>query len=265
MNELQYMLGTILGFSEIVESIQAGVYAGSDPQSLQYRIPRSLVKAYQQLVMFFVYNGAIVGSAPSRDLEPKYLHSLRDECELCCRTFLIEGKYELILMIHTNDYRDGAGYEAVTSEALTALVMERLLDVSSRDGDFDLTEIYGEYLLKLVDIGPPAYPIYINNSIQEGMVQEHPSVRVFEDIKLLSEELEIIGKTLASQRMVLEDFCNLNNQSGYLEEPSAYFSNAVTGRCLDNIDQRISEFEELLIQALNTQFLVRPSYIISIF
>lgn len=100
--------------------------------------------------MFFVYSGALVASEPPRDLQFNYIYTLRYECEENCRNLLIEGKHELILMIHTNDYRYGAGYEAVTSEALIALVMEGLLNVSSRDGDFDLTEIYGEYLLKLV-------------------------------------------------------------------------------------------------------------------
>lgn len=98
----------------------------------------------------------MVSSTSSKDLESKYVYALRDECEGHCKNFLIEGKHELILMIHTNDYRGGAGYEAVNSEALIALVMEGLLNVSSRDGDFDLTEIYGEYLIQLVrNFSPP--------------------------------------------------------------------------------------------------------------
>lgn len=148
--DLKYIIEAASEYLELLEEIQAGVYAGTDPRNLQYRIPQSLVKAFQQIVMFFIYSSALIEPISSNGLHPSHLHNLRDECKGQCRDLLVEGKYELILMIHTNDYTNGAGYEAVTTEALMALVMEGLLNESSRDGTFDLTEIYGEYLLKLV-------------------------------------------------------------------------------------------------------------------
>ena len=67
------------------------------------------------------------------------MRSTFDDCE----GLLVEGRKQLLLMIHTDDYR--FGFQAVDSEALLSLILANLISSMSREGDFHLTEVYAEY------------------------------------------------------------------------------------------------------------------------
>lgn len=55
-------------------------------------------------------------------------------------------------MVHTDDYRDSSGFQAVDSEALLSLILANLISSMSTNGDFHLTEVYAEYTTKIQSI-----------------------------------------------------------------------------------------------------------------
>ena len=85
------------------------------------------------------------------------MRSAFDDCE----GLLVEGRKQLLLMIHTDDYRHSSGFQAVDSEALLSLVLANLISSMSANGDFHLTDVYAEY----------------TNNIQ-GIVRDSASVKV---------------------------------------------------------------------------------------
>ena len=157
-----------------------------------------------------------------------------DECE----GLLIEGRKQLILMIHTDDYRESAGFQAVDSEALISLILANLVSYLSTEREFHLTEVYSEYTTKI-----------------HQMVRDQASVTVYDDIKLLREEVDIIKSTLKQQDETLRDF-----------RSTVSFTNGVTSlslsiidRMLESIEQRIDDFNELQGQAETARFLAAQS------
>lgn len=73
------------------------------------------------------------------------MQSTFDDCE----GLLVEGRKQLLLMIHTDDYRDFSGFRAVDSEALVSLILANLISTMSTEGNFHLTEVYAEYTTKI--------------------------------------------------------------------------------------------------------------------
>lgn len=76
----------------------------------------------------------------------------------------------------------------------------------------------------------------------------------------MSEELEIIQKTLASQRQVLLDYQKLVDGKEYFFVEGSYSTSLrrkIFNRSLQSVDQKIEEIKELSDRASNTQFLVR--------
>ena len=76
------------------------------------------------------------------------MRSTFDDCE----GLLVEGRKQLLLMIHTDDYRDSSGFEAVDAEALLSLILANLISSMSTNDDFHLTEVYAEYTTKIQGI-----------------------------------------------------------------------------------------------------------------
>ena len=62
-----------------------------------------------------------------------------------CEGLLVEGRKQLLLMIHTDDYRHSSSFQAVDSEALLSLVLANLISSISSNEDFHLTDVYAEY------------------------------------------------------------------------------------------------------------------------
>lgn len=142
------------------------------------------------------------------------------------------------MMMHTSDFKGPSGFEAVNSEALLSSILSSLTSNLSKDGNYDLTEIYSEYTTEL-----------------QGLVQDHASVRVYDKIKLLREELDVIKDTLLQQKDVMQDFKTI--VSGNTQ--SASLSVTVIDGILEKIEQRIDDFDELQVQAENARHLATQS------
>ena len=155
-----------------------------------------------------------------------------------CEGLLVEGQRQLILMIHTDDYRETAGFQAVDSEALLSLIFANLVENLSRDTKFHLTDIYSEYTSKI-----------------QSVVRDKASVKVYDDIKFLREELDVIKATLKQQDETLRDFRYTMKQNYGV----ASLSISVIDRILESIEERIADFDELQSQAETARFLAQQS------
>lgn len=127
---------------ELVRSIQMGVRTDDGSKQARYQIPRALPAAFQHLVMLLVVSSTV---SDWSEHSWNQLQTAFDECE----GLLIEGRKQLILMIHTDDYRESAGFQAVDSEALLSLVLANLISHLSTEREFHLTEVYSEYTTRI--------------------------------------------------------------------------------------------------------------------
>lgn len=208
-----------------------GVRTEDGSKQARYQIPKALPTAFQHLVLLLI----LIGST-SEWSEYSWIQMQKtfDDCE----SFLIESRKQLILMIHTDDYREAAGFQAVDAEALLSLILANLIDNLSTERDFHLTEIYSEYTTKV-----------------QAMVRDQASVKVYDDIKLLREELDVIKMTLRQQYETLIDFkSTINITHGVVS-----LSVSVIDRMLENIEQRMEDFKELQMQAETARFLAAQS------
>lgn len=215
----------------LLRSIQLGVRTDDGSKQARYQIPRALPAAFQHIVISLVIIGSIENWS---DYSWDEMRAAFDDCE----TLLIEGRKQLILMIHTDDYRESAGFQAVDSEALLSLILANLVDNLSTETDFHLTEIYSEYTTKI-----------------QSVVRDKASVEVYDDIKLLREELDVIKSTLKQQQNTLLDFRITMN----LTYGVASISASVIDRTLESIEQRIDDFDELQKHAENARYLAAQS------
>lgn len=120
-----------------------GVRAEDGSNQQRYQIPRALPAAFQHLVMLLIVISSISNWS---DYSWIQMQTTFDDCE----SLLVEGRKQLLLMIHTDDYRQSSGFQAVDSEALLCLILANLNStLSTEGGDFHLTEVYSEYTNKI--------------------------------------------------------------------------------------------------------------------
>ena len=138
----------------MIYGIQMGVRAEDGSKQQRYQIPRALPAAFQHLVSLLVVISNIWDWS---DYSWNQMQSTFDDCE----SLLVDGRKQLLLMIHTDDYRDSSSFQAVDSDALVSLILANLISTMSTEGDFHLTEVYAQY----------------TNTIQ-GVVRDSASVKV---------------------------------------------------------------------------------------
>ena len=209
----------------LIQDIHRGVHT-TDGSKQAFHIPQALSAAFQQLVMFFVFSSGT-------SLEAATMTSLES-----CKALLLEGKKQLLSMTHTFDLRDRVDFKAVDPQALLALMMSNLVTKISPEGDCDLTEVYSEYALDI-----------------QHMVRDRASVQVYDKIKLLQEEIDVIKAGLAQQNSVLRDLKSIIWESRH----GTSLTTNVVDRVLESIEQRIEDFDELQVQADNARFLAAQS------
>ena len=210
----------------LIRDIHMGVEADDGSKHAHFHIPQALPAAFQQLIVFFVISGATSNETATM---------LKFEE---CKALLVEGRKQLIQMVHTPDFRGRVGFEAVDPEALLALMMSNMMSKISIENGTDLTDVYSEYTLKL-----------------QRMVRDQASVKVYDQIKLLQEEIEVIKSVLTQQDNVLQDFRYVVCENHH----NASLSVVVIERILENIERRIEDFDELQEQADTARYLAAQS------
>ena len=139
---LNYVRSRLSEICNLIQSIQMGVRTEDGSKQQRYQIPRALPAAFQHLVLLLVVISSISNWS---EYSWSQMQSTFDDCE----GLLVEGRKQLLLMIHTDDYRDSSGFQAVDSEALVSLILANLISTMSTEGDFHLTEVYSEYTTRI--------------------------------------------------------------------------------------------------------------------
>lgn len=139
---LHYVRSRLSEIYNLIQSIQMGVRAEDGSKQQRYQIPRALPAAFQHLVLLLVVISSISNWS---EYSWSQMQSTFDDCE----GLLVEGRKQLLLMIHTDDYRDSSGFQAVDSEALVSLILANLISTMSTESDFHLTEVYSEYTTRI--------------------------------------------------------------------------------------------------------------------
>ena len=125
-----------------------GVRGADDQHKVYYQMPRALPTAFRSLIMAFVGARA---SLLSKGFSKHKSHCQILESTLAeCGQYLLEGRNQLILMLHTDDYRERVGYEALDPTALLSMMICNLLGLSQTRGRLHITEVYSEYMAELV-------------------------------------------------------------------------------------------------------------------
>ena len=135
-------------FWTILRSIHSGAQNVDQEDSIGYLLPRSLVPAFQALVMMFVAAGSQLTAETAQ--ESQLLTFMFDDTFAKCEQYLVDGRSEFMQMIHTNDYEEHAVYEAVGPAAIVTLMIRNLLNSSLDKSKFHVTDIYSEYTVKMV-------------------------------------------------------------------------------------------------------------------
>ena len=163
-----------------------------------------------------------------------------------CKDSLLMARNQLLLMVHTADYRESAGFEAIEPEALLAVILNNLLNTSHAKGNLDLTEIYTEHAAKLVRTSCRSVFFWpVIDPKQNFKIQNHSSVRVYEDIKMMSEELEAIKSIVNQQVSTLWDYKKIIGKSN----GSLDLCHKVLDRMIAQLGRRLDEFKEGQLQA----------------
>ncbi|KAL8734120.1 MAG: hypothetical protein Q9166_001605 [cf. Caloplaca sp. 2 TL-2023] len=150
--------------------------------------------------------------------------------------------------------------DPVYSEGLLAIMLATLQDKLSPNGNtFYLTQIYKDYAVKMA------------SCVTRKFFEDHKaSVRVYEDIKYLREEIEVIKSVLTEQNETLCSLWSSLYSPDDVREDVSYdvrgedkmrhsLSHRVVERMRNEIERRIEDFEELLDQADTIQYTAAQS------
>ncbi|KAG8534324.1 uncharacterized protein KY384_001168 [Bacidia gigantensis] len=225
-NDLNDLEARLWSFLKLIQSMLLGVRTVDRQHKVHYQMPRALPTAFRHLVMVFVTAQARLKSRgrPENIMHCQMFEKSLAECGQC----LLEGRNQLILMVHTDDYRERAGYEAIDSTALLSTMMRNLMERSLTKDKLHITELYSEYTTKI-----------------QSLVRHSASVSVYTDIELLTEELDAIKSILSQQTATLSDFkYALQSYEGTSE-----LVDVVLDRMLTQLRMQGEDFKELSRQA----------------
>lgn len=213
----------------IIQEIINGVSVSSSQARPRYRIPDALVPAFEHLVMVFCIFGSNAEKAT-------HLQEAEERHHRRCEDLLIKGKNQLIL-IHAGDLSEANMYRAVDTEGLVALMLKQIVHITNRgENKPNILVAYQGYMTKL-----------------ELQVQEAPSVRVFDDIQDLVQELTIIQTIFRQQRTVLEGSLTLFGATAKSQDA---FSLITLAKALQDIRKQLNNVTELLQLAQNKKNLL---------
>ena len=229
----QIVASSLSRLHERVRNIQQGMRTVGGSQQTLDHLPESLKAAFQQLLMLFVVAGNMAELYLGNISEPYPNFVPRNQLEAIfedCDKNLIQGRIDLIELIHRDDHDESVGSLAIDSEALLSLILANFAFHSSESEAFNLTKTYGKYTTQL-----------------RSMVRNRAYVRVHNHIPSLIEELDVIKTILKQQHRTLSNYregVDIDTNFGI-----SHLSLTVLNHLLENINQRTHNFEELLIEA----------------
>ena len=145
----------------LIWNIHRGVGDLDEMHRTQYRLPKALLPAFQQLIVYLAAKSTYLNAMDPR--QRVRASKIVEDSFYECKDSLLMARNQLLLMVHTADYRESAGFEAIEPEALLAIIMSNLLNISHVKGSLNLTEIYTEHAARLVRTNYPS--TYRNRSM----------------------------------------------------------------------------------------------------
>ncbi|KAJ5504765.1 hypothetical protein N7463_007639 [Penicillium fimorum] len=207
IGELQDFLTSL---ERMAAQIQHGVSsANGEFDRDTYRIPSSLVDAFQDILMMVVTSAHLVknshkkresytGPDPvSTFLVSSEVDGVTDagtEAEMSMESAI----RDIILMTYTDELSDVVTYEAAGPGLVLALIMGDVRCRDSQSNPVNLLEVYRDYVRTL-----------------QFKASQNPHRRLLQEIYLVREELEIIQKASERQRLVLSNYLAVINPHSF--------------------------------------------------
>ncbi|KAJ5173902.1 uncharacterized protein N7500_001833 [Penicillium coprophilum] len=234
-NDDRIIIGELHDFLRSLErmaaQIQHGVSANGEFDRETYRIPSSLVDAFQYVLMMVVKSAYLVKSShKKREIytgpSPASTFLVSSEVDGVAdagteaETSMESAMRDIVLMTYTDELADVVTYEAVGPGLVLAVIMGDVRSRDSQSNPVNLLEIYREYVRTLVSIpfSVPATKLYVTNQSvlsQQFKVTQNPHRRLLQEIYLVREELEIIQKASERQRLVLANYLSILNPRSF--------------------------------------------------
>ncbi|KAJ5205556.1 Mg2+ transporter protein CorA-like/Zinc transport protein ZntB [Penicillium cf. griseofulvum] len=200
----------LTSLERMAAQIQHGVSANGEFDRDTYRIPSSLVDAFQHLLMMVVTSAHLVKvSHEKREMyigpEPASTFLISSDVARGVTDVGAEAEIsmenamrDIVLMTYTDEVSDVVTYEAVGPGLVLALIIGDVRCRDSQSNPVNLLEIYREYVRKL-----------------QFKASQNPHRRLLQEIYLVREELEIIQKASERQRLVLTNYLNVINPHSF--------------------------------------------------
>jgi Mg2+ and Co2+ transporter CorA len=218
--------------------IQHGVSKNGKFDADTYRIPSSLVKAFQHILMMAVTGAHMAKTAYAlreRYVDPDPLPSFLTPSESGkvphfgseAEVSMENAIRDIVLMTYTDEPSDVVTYEAVSPGLVMALIMGDSYPCRDPQNNLvDLVQTYRDYVLRLVCTyippPPPKFEVCWSFNFtdhryppQQFKVSQHPHRRLLQDIYLVCEELRIIRRISREQRLVLGNYRNVLNPTSF--------------------------------------------------
>jgi hypothetical protein len=167
---MKVMRSTLLSLRVIhkgIREIHDGVSMVGMAHNPRYRLPRELVVAFSQLVLFLICTAHVIELItehseswtdrdwrPSGDLEIEDQRFNMDDIGRAVEEAVDQGKFDLTLMVRTQDYSKSiTRYEAVGTHYILVMVLKNLQGGIEQESK-DLMEEYRQYIARLVSSHP---------------------------------------------------------------------------------------------------------------
>ncbi|KAJ6102931.1 hypothetical protein N7486_005358 [Penicillium sp. IBT 16267x] len=244
LHQLQDFLASL---EKMALQIQHGVSENGKFDRNTYRIPSSLVGAFQHLLMMvvtgahmakWIYDARKAYIDP--DPVPSFLtHSERyqvTEFGAKAEALMKKAESDIVLMTHTGEISDVVTYETVSPSLVLALVME---DIRCRDSENNP--------VKLVDI----YRSYMQNL--QFKASQSPHRRLLQEIYLFQEELQMTKKIFYQQSDILLNYSHVIRPGSFrITTESRASSFGLEGmrlvKLVNEIEADVKEIEDLVDQ-----------------
>ncbi|KAJ6017221.1 hypothetical protein N7451_000600 [Penicillium sp. IBT 35674x] len=192
----------ISSLENLASQIQHGVSENGELDRNTYRIPSSLVDAFQSFLMMVLTGAHAVKSAyqlrrkhadsdphpPSTFLARYVSYSVANfanEVEIALETAI----RDIILMTFTNEKSDIVSYEAMSPSLVIALIMGDVRCRDSHGNSVNLVETYEQYI-----------------QVLQFKAGQRPNRRLMQEIYTVREELLMVEKITKEQHQILTDY-----------------------------------------------------------
>ena len=214
----------------------------NDPTAkFSFRIPPPLFAAFMDFTLFLLSTQLAVGDYR---IDEESVNMIKDKVH--------QGLHQsqsifLRMNEHLEMDLDQIGYESIrTADSILGLLLENALSISCRESggiagddtemDFDIVEIYSRYTANAID-----------------RAKQEASARVYEDIRLLREEIDTISLVLKHQFTLFQRMLDARESAlQNLDKRFIYRINI-------NLDEMIRHFSTLSDYAIQAEFWARNS------